>query len=181
LRITAGETIALLFELAQCDSHSDISFFKDENLLETLKALAKDSVKYRSKKDKKVQRSSFRDILKTLNDNDFDNIQIKFQTEVLYIDNWIRRHQYEQFREILGQGINTHLAENECLREIFDLGAPLPSNDNAARSNLSSITRMQKSQFQKEQFRNRTKALHKKRENKGMAQTSATATADLDD
>jgi len=55
LRIVSGETIALLFELATLDFHSELKYFEDDVLIETLKNLANDSAKYRSKKDKKQQ------------------------------------------------------------------------------------------------------------------------------
>ena len=90
LRIAAGETIALLFELAQCDPHADLKYYEDENLFETIKNLANDSAKYRSKKDKKQQRSSFRDILKTIEEGEFESQTIKFSSETLFLDNWVR-------------------------------------------------------------------------------------------
>lgn len=166
LRIVAGETIAFLFEMAQCDSHSDLSIFEDVDLIDTLKNLANDSAKYRSKKDKKQQRSSFRDILRTIEEAEFESQTIKFGNESLFLDNWIRKKQYETFRELLGPGMNNHLQENEFIRDIFDLGAPVFSSESSRKSNLASMSKMQKVQFNKEQFRSRTKSMNKKRENK---------------
>lgn len=167
LRIVSGETIALLFELATLDFHSELKYFEDDVLIETLKNLANDSAKYRSKKDKKQQRSSFRDILKTIEEGEFDGQTIKFGTETLFLDNWVKRKEYETFRDILGPGMNSHLQENDFIRDMFDLGAPLLVNDAAKKANLSGMSRFQKAQFNKEQFRNRTKSMNKKRENKG--------------
>lgn len=170
LRIVAGETIAFLFEIAQLDSHSDLSVFESDSLIEVLKNLANDSSKHRSKKDKKQQRSSFRDILRTIEEGEFDSQTIKFGTESLYLDNWLRRKQYETFRDLLGTGMNIHLAENEFLRYIFELGAPTQQNVSAKKSNLGMLTSKQKAQINKEQFRNRTKNMNKKRDNKDYAQ-----------
>ena len=50
---------------------------------------------------------------------------IKFGTEELELDSWVRRRQYGVLREVLGSGTNTHLTENSLLRDIFGLGAPL--------------------------------------------------------
>lgn len=122
LRIAAGETIALLFELAQCDPHSDLKVFEDDDLFDILKDLSKDSAKYRSKKDKKAQRASFRDILKTIEEGEFESQTVKFGNESLYLDNWVRRKEYETFKEILCTGLNAHLQQNEFIRELFDLG-----------------------------------------------------------
>lgn len=167
LRIVAGETIALLSELAHLDPNSDISCFEDEELIEQLKLLANDSAKYRSKRDKKQQRSSFRDVLKTIEEGELASQTIKFGSENLYIDNWIKRKQYETFKELLTTGLNTHLQENEFIREVFDLGMPIVSSDASRRSNLNSMSHTQRALFNREQFRNRTKSLNKKRENKG--------------
>lgn len=164
LRIAAGETIALLFELAQCDPQSDLKIFEDDDLYETLKGLANDSAKYRSKKDRKQQRSSFRDILKTIEDGEFECQQIKFGSESLYLDNWVRRKEYETFREILCTGLNSHLQQNEFIREMFDLGAPLVASEASRKSLQSGMSRFQKTQFNKEQFRNKTKSMNKRRE-----------------
>jgi hypothetical protein len=135
-------------------------------LSEILNNLANDSAKYRSKKDKKQQRSSFRDILKTIEEGDFETQTIKFGSENLFLDNWIRRKQYETLRECLGPGMNVHLQENEFIRDLFDLGAPLLNTDSNRKLNLASMNHMQKTQFNREQFRNRTKSMNKKRETK---------------
>jgi len=164
LRIAAGETIALLFELAQCDPQGDLKCFEDESLFDTLKALMNDSAKHRSKKEKKQQRASFRDILKTIEDGEFDSQTIKFGSEKLYIDNWVRRKQYDAFREILCTGMNVHLQQNEFIREMFDLGAPILASEASRRSVAAGMTRHQRTQFNKEQFRNKTKFMNKRRE-----------------
>ena len=181
MRIIAGETIALLFELAQCDSHSDLASFDDDDLIELLKTLANDAAKYRSKRDKKQQRSSFRDILRTIEEGEFNNQTIKFGTENLVIDNWIRRKQYDALKELLTTGMNTHLQENEFVRDVFDLGMPLVSSDSSRRANLNSMSHTQRAQFNREQFRHRTKSMNKKRDNKDTRVGSdLTAVADDD-
>lgn len=45
------------------------------------------------------------------------------------LDSWLRRKQYYALCHILGPGLNTHLAENELLRDIFELGARLVINE----------------------------------------------------
>jgi len=167
LRIVAGETIALLFELAMLDSHSDLKQFEDQDLIDILTNLANDSSKHRSKKDRKHQKSSFREILKTIEEGEFDSQTIKFGSETLDLDNWVRHKEYETFRDILGTGMNAHLQENDFVRDMFELGAPIVNTDASRRVALSGMSRFQKAQFNKEQFRNRTKSMNKKRENKG--------------
>lgn len=62
LRLAAGEVIALVYEQGRSHDADFCSDFTDE-LVEKIRQLATDSHKYRAKKDRKQQRSSFRDIL----------------------------------------------------------------------------------------------------------------------
>ena len=57
----------------------------------------------RSKKDRKEQRSSFRDILRTVEDAEPPNEKVKFGQEVLYLDSWDRKLQYEWFAKVGSQ------------------------------------------------------------------------------
>ncbi|XP_072027318.1 interferon-related developmental regulator 2-like [Amphiura filiformis] len=89
LRIVAGEAIAMFYELARED---DEEFEGDDmdNLVLKLRDLATDSNKYRAKKDRRHQRSSFRDIIRTIEENDAPYEIIKFGTEELELDSWVR-------------------------------------------------------------------------------------------
>lgn len=49
-------------------------------------------------------------------------IHVKFGQELLLLDTWCGKKQYDMFCSVLGSGMNYHLAENRLLREIFDLG-----------------------------------------------------------
>ena len=71
-----------------------------DELIAVLKQLATDSTKSRSKKDRKEQRSSFRDILRTVEDAEPPNEKVKFGQEVLYLDSWDRKLQYEWFAKV---------------------------------------------------------------------------------
>jgi hypothetical protein len=144
-----------------------LSGFEDEELIDILTALANDSSKHRSKKERKYQRHSFRDILKTIEGSEFETETIKFGSESLYIDNWIRKKEYATFCDLLGNGMNIHLKENEFIRDLFDLGAPL--NDDAIKQKLNSMSRLEKAHYNKEKFKLRTKSLNKRRENKDNA------------
>lgn len=123
LRIVAGETIAVLFEVFQ--NNQDWHLDDEEVLSEKLKQLATDSQKFRAKKDRRVQRSSFRDVLKYIEEDLTPSLTVKFGKERLHIESWCRKRQYDAFCSVLGSGMNLHLAENELLREIFELGPPV--------------------------------------------------------
>ncbi|XP_054164174.1 interferon-related developmental regulator 2-like [Oppia nitens] len=128
LRIAAGECIAVLNEISrECDE--DFEFDEMDLLCDKLRALATDSQKFRAKKDRRQQRSSFRDILKAVEERESPNMMIKFGRERLVIDSWCRKRQYDALCYVLKSGMNLHLAENDLLRDIFELGAPLSALD----------------------------------------------------
>ena len=64
-------------------------------LIDTIKELATDSNKSRSKKDRKEQRHIFRDILRGVEEE-----KIKFGQEVLMLDYWYKKTQYDWFSKL---------------------------------------------------------------------------------
>jgi len=140
LRITAGEAIALILEFAY-DYDEEFELEDFGSLTASLKELATDSNKSRSKKDRKEQRSSFRDILRGVEEGDPPNEKVKFGQEVLYLDCWYKKLQYDWFCKPLGSGMNLHLNCNYMLREVFELGAPLPAFDAATSQRPSKTER----------------------------------------
>lgn len=159
LRIVAGEAIAMLYELAREDNED----FEGDDIAELilkLKDLATDSNKHRAKKDRRQQRSSFRDIIHTVEEAESPQDLIKFGMESLEIDSWVRRHQYSIIREALGSGTNIHLQENPLLRDIFGLGAPLIIGLGGPKK----VSRTQRHQFNSAAFKARTKVRSKQRD-----------------
>lgn len=131
LRITAGESLALVLEFAY-DYDSQYEPNDLSGLIVAVRQLATDSNKSRSKKDRKEQRSSFRDVLRGVEEGEPPSQKVKFGREVLRLDTWFAVLQYQWFCKILGPGINLHLASNHMLREIFELGEPLPVFDGSS-------------------------------------------------
>ncbi|XP_054287052.1 interferon-related developmental regulator 2-like [Macrosteles quadrilineatus] len=124
VRMAAGEVIALMLERGR-QYDDDYEWEASEQLIDKLRQLATDSHKYRAKKDRKTQRSSFRDILKYVEDDMPPNIQVRFGQETLALDSWCKKKQYDAFCQVLGSGMNLHLSENDLLREVFELGEKL--------------------------------------------------------
>uniref|UniRef100_A0A8C5N291 Interferon related developmental regulator 2 n=1 Tax=Leptobrachium leishanense TaxID=445787 RepID=A0A8C5N291_9ANUR len=141
LRIAAGESLALLYELGR-DLEEDFFYEDTDALCVTLKALATDSNKYRAKTDRRKQRSIFRDVLHYIESSECQEETIKFGLEVMYVDSWVRRRTYSSFKEVLGSGVRYHLQYNEVLRDIFSLGAPLVLDAAAIKANK--ISRVEK-------------------------------------
>jgi len=160
LRITAGEAIALILEFAY-DYDEEFEPENLSSLIATVKQLATDSTKSRSKKDRKEQRSSFRDILRGVEEGDPPNEKVKFGQEILYIDSWYKKLQYDWFCKVLGSGMNLHLSSNYMLREIFELPPPLPAFDPTTSSKLSKSERNAANQLA---FKLRTQSRNKNRD-----------------
>jgi len=113
LRIATGEAIAVLYEFvtdsddfegSEGEDGSDVNDDSDkeelqeliEDLGPKLKQLSTDSQKFRSKKDRKEQKHSFRDILRTIEEGDgyYEKVVIN-KREKLEIDSWAMKKQYE--------------------------------------------------------------------------------------
>lgn len=176
LRIATGEAIAVLYEvLADDDEGSDgeegIDGSDDpakenlerviDNLAPKLKELSTDSQKNRSKKDRKVQKSSFRDILRTIEEGDgyYEKVAIN-KREKLEIDSWAMKKQYEMVCKALTSGTNLHLTENELIRGVFEMGAPVPSLSSAQ----SNVSKHQKQMANQQAFKWRTQTRGKNRD-----------------
>ncbi|KAF6024932.1 IFRD1 [Bugula neritina] len=126
VRIAGGEAISLLYELAR-ELDEDFEGPAMDSLCEKLKQMSTDNSKHQNKKDRKQQRSSFRDILHYIEDASFRDFECKFGNESVYIDSWARKRQYDSLCSSLGSGMNSHLKGNVLLRDIFGLGAPIPA------------------------------------------------------
>jgi len=128
LRMAAGESLALVLEFAY-DYDEEFEPQDLGGLVVAVRQLATDSTKSRSKKDRKEQRSTFRDVLRGVEEGEPPSQKVKFGRETLRLDSWFATLQYQWFCKQLGSGMNLHLAANDMLREIFALGAPLPVFD----------------------------------------------------
>ncbi|OWF41558.1 interferon-related developmental regulator 1-like [Mizuhopecten yessoensis] len=160
LRITAGETIALMYELAR---EGDEEFEGDDidTLIDTLKTLATDSQKYRAKKERRQQRSSFRDILRTVEEGDSPENCVKFGKENFLIDSWVKQNQYDALCLALTSGIYQHLQDNILVREVFGLGEPLLPT---APGSSSKPSKWERAHYNAAVFKARTKVRSKHRD-----------------
>ncbi|XP_027624419.1 interferon-related developmental regulator 2 [Tupaia chinensis] len=155
LRIAAGETIALLFELAR-DLEEDFVCEDMEALRAVLRSLATDSNKHRAKADRRRQRSTFRAVLHFVEGGECEEETIRFGIEVLYMDSWARHRVYAAFKDALGSGMHHHLQNNELLRDIFGLGPVLVLD--ATTLKACKVPRFEKHLYNAAAFKARTKA-----------------------
>lgn len=141
LRITAGETIALLYDLCRdMDETFGMEDEATETLCVTLKELSVECTKHMAKKDRRTQRSSFRDILRTVQEGYCPEQTVKMGMESLQLEGWSQKKQYDAFCQVLGSGINLHLQDNTTLRDFWGLGAPLPAGTKPTKK-LSKVER----------------------------------------
>lgn len=81
IRISAGEALAILYEIAVQNIDEDFEFSNHQNLRGILDELAVDSVKYHAKRDKKLQKFSFRQITDAIFNDKMPQSQIKFNKQ----------------------------------------------------------------------------------------------------
>jgi len=170
LRISAGEAIAVLYEFIGDEDEdneeedgedSEVEKAMDE-LVPKIQSLSTDSHKYRSKKDRKEQKSSFRDILHTIEEGEEYYEKVKINSmEKLEIDSWAQKKQYQAVCKALASGTNMHLTENDLIRGVFNLGAPLPSLSSLKANKPTKSQRQQANQLA---FKYRTQSRNKHRD-----------------
>jgi len=160
LRMSAGEAVALLYELAR-DCDEDFEHEDEETLCELLKSLATDSVKHRAKKDRRQQRSCFRDIQRFVVEGESPSEIVKLGKEnLLEICSWSQKRQYDCLCHILLSGTSVHLKANPMLREMFELGPP----GQDVYSHTKSLSKQQRTFINAAAFKARTKARSKHRD-----------------
>lgn len=178
LRIATGEAIAVLYEFvtdsddfegSEGEDGTDVNDDSDkeelqeliEDLGPKLKQLSTDSQKFRSKKDRKEQKHSFRDILRTIEEGDgyYEKVVIN-KREKLEIDSWAMKKQYEMVCKALSSGTNLHLTENDLIRGVFEMGAPIPSLASAQ----TNVSKHQRQMANQQAFKWRTQTRGKNRD-----------------
>ncbi|CAB3405995.1 unnamed protein product [Caenorhabditis bovis] len=139
IRITAGEALAFLHEYMQEAKPGYSRFPNHDTVLEIFEGLIGDTTKRKTKKDKRIQRFSFREIYAYLNDDeDTPEVNIKFGEETLVLNSCTIKLIYDLLCEVLHGGMMKQLQKNEVLREVFGLGTPQLTSD----SSISKISRM---------------------------------------
>ncbi|CAI5448510.1 unnamed protein product [Caenorhabditis angaria] len=139
IRISAGEALAFLFEFFG-NIRPDYKFPNHDNVLDILDDLVSDTTKKKTKKEKRIQRYTFREIFAFMNDeSDPPQVKIKFGKEHLAIQTCSMKMFYDLCCEVLHGGIMKHLQTNEVIREVLQLGDVL---DNDERIEGSKAERM---------------------------------------
>ncbi|XP_042233249.1 interferon-related developmental regulator 1-like [Homarus americanus] len=172
LRIQAGEAVALLYEAAR--SHNDDYYWnRGGELCSVLKDLATDSHKFRAKKDRKQQRASFRDVVRTVEEEEVPcetvSLGPQHQRQELLLDTWSLKLQYSSLCRALAQGLSIHFTFNIGVRDMFNLGPPPLQLDR----NMAALARrnQKKPNHESPASKARQMARNKNRDNRAAAKT----------
>ncbi|KHJ43700.1 laminin EGF-like protein [Trichuris suis] len=125
IRIRAGETLALLYELAKDVYGAPYDPPNNAATLVTLQQMSMESTKHIGKREKRDQRATFRDIYAAVKEGSFPDFQVKFGNEILTIDSWSLKLHYDMFCSVFAGGINNHLKDNVIIRDALTLGPPV--------------------------------------------------------
>lgn len=115
----------------------------------------------KEKKEKRLQRATFREIYNSFEEGTSPEFDIKFGRETLEVTSWTGRLYYNVFSGLLGTGMNVHLKDNGFLRSVFGLDEAEVESEQPKKGN-----RFERQLANKTAFKLRTQALKKTRANK---------------
>lgn len=140
MRVAAGEALAVLHELAVNNISEEFRFPNQFQLKETFDEMAEDAVKYHGKRDKRLQKFTFRQIIDAIFNDNSPSSKVRFnKRETLELEGCHSKLLYDLLCHVLKGDVNTHLTKNEVLRELFDLGAVLEDEDELAKNRSQKI------------------------------------------
>ncbi|XP_072940961.1 interferon-related developmental regulator 1 [Epargyreus clarus] len=90
-------------------------------ILARLQELARDSHKYRAKRDRKLQRATFRDILKYFEEGEVPALRVRVGAEAVECGSWVSRAAYGALAAALGAGLQPLAAHCPALRAALAL------------------------------------------------------------
>ncbi|XP_049866421.1 interferon-related developmental regulator 2-like [Pectinophora gossypiella] len=134
VRMAAGGALAIAHECtSEPDASGDDALIAD--LLPRLQELARDSHKYRAKRDRKLQRATFRDILKYFEEDEVPSLTIRVGSESVSCPSWGSRLAYGALAAALGAGLQTLAPHSAALRAALGLADVLPLDVPAVKLN----------------------------------------------
>jgi hypothetical protein len=134
VRVSAGEALAVLYELAVNNINEEFRFANHFQLKNIFDDMAEDAVKYHGKRDKRLQKFTFRQIIDAIFNGHSPTSTVKFnKRENLELEGCHSKLLYDLLCHVLKGDVNTHLTKNEVLRELFDLGSILEDEDELSK------------------------------------------------
>lgn len=125
LRMEAGENLAILFEAREAAGAVSGNTKTDElidQIYENLEELSVEGGAASNKKEAKLQRMAFRQIVSSVVHGMPPELKVEAELESLEFNTWAQIRQIRVLRNVLGGGLMRHLHDNESLRMGLDLG-----------------------------------------------------------
>ena len=94
-------------------------------VVEAVEILASEYDRSKGKKERKEQRSVFRDIVATVSEGQSPECQMTIRNESLTFETWASILQLNFIKSVLGPGFQHHFRNNSLIRDIFQLGRGL--------------------------------------------------------
>lgn len=130
VRTAVGETIALLYEARDIDMENRSSYTDEDDeqaeersyeltddILVKLQQLSTESSKKKSKKERKMDRASFRDILATVEEGSGVKEKLTINKQDVEFHGWERVLLFNYFKDLMGHGVVDHLQHNPVMRD----------------------------------------------------------------
>ncbi|KAH7485376.1 hypothetical protein KRP22_006524 [Phytophthora ramorum] len=128
VRASACEVLALLVQFKYLTAAENGWTYSHESagspiggLDSRIEAYLRESGKSIGKKNRKAQRSMLKEVLETLQTGEGPYKELQADGETLAVSTWSRFFQAHVFRRALRSGFQTHLVENEVLRDVFEV------------------------------------------------------------
>jgi hypothetical protein len=176
IRLAAGESIALSYELIDAPSDSEDEFPEEppyddiDQLTSMLSSLSTTSTKKLSKNSRREQHSLFRDILRTVSTHQpLPTQKLRFaKNEELRLDSWEKLLRLKHLRRIFTHGLHVHLAGNSHVREVLDLSPPIEPTSGGSSDDDEAMTSKERRSLQKEVRRLREGKVRRDRKRAGV-------------
>ncbi|PAV79317.1 hypothetical protein WR25_17033 [Diploscapter pachys] len=129
-------TIATLSAWALCLQDAHISVINSAMSDQLLQKYATEASRSRAKKDKRIQRFTFRQIYASICDEEPPSLAIKSGREVLQLNDNSHKLLYDLLVQVLRGGMMRQIQQNKMLRELFDMEetpAHVPKVDKSTR------------------------------------------------
>ncbi|OQR92788.1 hypothetical protein ACHHYP_03195 [Achlya hypogyna] len=128
VRAMACEALALIVEYKYAIAQSSWSYSQESSsspiaaLIPKIQSFMKESGKTIGKKNRKTQRSTFKEVLETLETGmGPQERDMLVDDEVVEVNSWCRLFQADVLRRVLATGLQVHLGQNDVLRELFQV------------------------------------------------------------
>lgn len=136
---------------------SDLYFDK---LVGKLSALARDSGRQQSKKQRATQKRTFRELLRTVEDGEVPDESLKIEKSRHEFFGWRSLLQLDVIRDVLAKGLNCHFVHNPLLQDVFEL--TIESGDGVDDPARKEVARAQSKAKERRNFEDRDRSRRKK-------------------